>query len=118
MKFTSDHKCCSFRQRTLDKDIMKFMYSLSKEVFYTLPPRLKLFTEIYMYCNKIKKEHDTVIQDDNCGNIIAPTNYIEKTDIDDTEVINKNLIINDDIIDNTMNMTPDSKIQLLDTELF
>ena len=46
-----------------------------------------------------------MIQDNNCVNIIAPTNDIENTDINDTEVIKQNIIINDDIIDHTMNMT-------------
>ena len=43
---------------------------------------------------------------------------LKHTDINDTEVINQNNIINDDIIDHTMNMTPDSIILLFDTELF
>ena len=97
---------------------MKLMFPLSQEVFDTLPPRLQVCTKMYMYSNKIQTEHDTVIKDDNCGNIIAPTNDIENPDINDTEVINPNNIINDDIIDHTMNMTQDSMFKLFDTELF
>ena len=73
---------------------------------------------MYIYSNKIQTEHDTVIQDENCGNIIAPKNDIETPDINDTEVINQNNIINDDIINHTMNMTPDSMIKLFNTEIF
>ena len=71
----------------------------------------------YWYSKKIQTEHDTEIQDDNCGNIIAPTNDIENPDINDTEVINQHNIINDVIIDHTMNMTPDSMVQLFDGAL-
>ena len=47
-----------------------------------------------------KREHDTKIQDEKCGNIIGPKKKIENTDINDTEVMHQNNIINDDIIDN------------------
>ena len=56
MKTASNHKCCSVRQRTLDKDIMKLIYpSLSQEVFDTLSPRLKFCTKMYIYSKKYKQ---------------------------------------------------------------
>ena len=59
------HECCKGRKRTLDKNIMKFMYpSLSQEVFDTLSPKIQVCTDIYMDCNK-KKEHNALIQDEN-----------------------------------------------------
>ena len=61
MKFASNHKYCSVRQRTIQKHIMKVMVSLSQEVFDTLPETLQVCTKMYMYANKIQTEHDTVI---------------------------------------------------------
>ena len=65
-----------------------------------------------------KKEHNTLIQDERCDNIIQPTNDIENTDVNDTEVMHKNNIINDDIIDKSTEITSDSIHELLKTELF
>ena len=75
-------------------------YFLSQELFDTLSPRLKVCTKMFMYYLEKQKKHDTQIQDEKCANIIEPTNDIENTDINDTEVIHQNNIINDDIIDN------------------
>ena len=56
MKISSNHKCSTVRQRTLDKDIMKLIYpSLSQEVFDTLSPRLKVCTKMYIYSKKNKE---------------------------------------------------------------
>ena len=119
MKIASDNKYCNVKQRTLNTDIMKFIYpSLSQEVFDTLSPRLKVCTKMYIYSKKKQRENDTQIQDEKCANIIEPTNDIENTDINDTEVMHQNNIINDDIIDNLTEMISDSMNELLNTELF
>ena len=67
---------------------------------------------------KKQRENDTEIQDDKCGNIIEPTNDIENTDINDTEVMHQNNIINDDIIDHPTKMTSDSMNKSLNAKLF
>ena len=117
-EFASNHKCCSVRQRALNKDIIKLMFSLSQELYDSLPPTLQVCTKMYMYDKKKQTEHDTLIEDYNFGNNILPTNCIENTDINDPEVINKNNIINDDVINHTTNITQDSMFKLLDNELF
>ena len=56
MKIAPNHKCCNVRQKTVDKDIMKLIYpSLSQETLYTLSPKLKVFTKMYMYSLKKTK---------------------------------------------------------------
>ena len=98
---------------------MKLIYtSLSQEVFDTLSPRLKVCTKIYIHCLEKQRENDTEIKDDKFGNIIEPTNDIENTDINNTEVMHQNNIINDDIIDHPTKMTSESMNKLLNTEIF
>ena len=115
MKFASNHKCCSVRRRTLQKDIMKLIFPLSQELYSALPPTLQVCTKMYMCAKKTQTAHDTVIEDDSIGNNITPTNHIENPDINDPEVINQNNMINDDIIDHTTKMTQDSMFKLFET---
>ena len=114
MKFASNYKCCSVRQRTLHKDIMNLIFPLSQELYDTLPTTLQVCNKMYMYANKTQTAHDTVIEDDSIGNNITPTNHIENPDINDPEVIHQNNMINDDIIDHTTKMTQDSMFKLFD----
>ena len=60
MKFASNHKCCSVRPRTLQKDIMKLMFPLSQEVYDALPTKIQVCTNMYMYAKKTQTAHDTV----------------------------------------------------------
>ena len=99
MKFASNQKCCSVKRRTLQKLFNEVNFSLSQEVYDALPHIIQLCTNMYMYSKKPQTVHDTVIEDDSIGNNVTPTNNIENSHINDPEVINKNCIINDDIID-------------------
>ena len=64
------------------------------------------------------KKHNALIQDETCDNIIEPTNDIENTDVNDTELMHQNNIINDDVIDNSTNITSDSRHDVLKHDLF
>ena len=119
MNIDPKHEYCKGRKRTLDKNIIKFMYpSLSQEVFDTLSPKLQVCTDMYMDCNTKQKEHNALSQDENYHNIIQATNAIANNDINDTEVMHQKNIINDDIIANSTEITSDSIQELLKTEVF
>ena len=64
------------------------------------------------------KKHYALIQDESCDNIIEPTKDIKHTDVNDTELMHENNIINDDIIDNSTQKTSDSRHDVLNHDLF
>ena len=73
---------------------------------------------MYLNCTTKQKEHNALIQDEKCDNIIEPTNDIENTDVNDTELMHQNNIINDDVINNSTKITSDSRHDALKHDIF